>query len=504
MGGLKFKLAATMAFLVLIAAMLGNWLTLLFIQRSLVGSELAVINRLVDNYVVESVSQDFSSKQNNAENFCRRLGQHCVLAGIYGQGDLVARLPGKIKQQAIQFIERGNENGDRKFEFYGSVFKALMTGERYLFLSERIDLDNGGGSTFFLIWDLSQIYSSIKSDQRIVFVYLLVNVLILSVIGFFRLVNLVIKPIDRLIETADQYQLTNNVFYSESKEHSEFSQLNTALNNMLKRIEEDRAALHSNIKALELSNMEIEAAHREIVQAEKLASIGRLSAGFAHEIGNPIAIIQGYVELLKSSDIDDERKQEYGAKALEELERINRLIRQLLDYARESGEESKRVIVDEHLVEGVLDIVHLEKERAHIRVSSDFEPGLTCTGSSEAIRQVLLNCLLNAIDAIGEHNHADHEGLLEIQGYRKEKEGTEKMIIEISDNGSGISEDQMSHAFEPFYSTKPVGKGTGLGLYVSHLIVESLGGRMWLRTNDLEGATVSIELPLCMEEIDAG
>lgn len=504
MSGLKAKLSLTLAVLLLISVLIGNLITVLFAQRSMVRSDSELVNLIADDILQNQTTAGTAPNNLGVDKWCALFESRCVAAGFSSGEGLDEAVPSALVQPLTRLLEQVEGSGSRAIDVYGSVTEALVMGQRYLLLIERVESGNGGSGLFFILWDLSHIYLTIKSDQRIVLVYLLVNILFLSVIGFFRLANLVVRPIDSLIDKADQYQVTNTVFYAEGKEHSEFSQLNAALANMLKRIESDRDALQANVRALEQSNLEIEAAHREIVQAERLASVGRLSAGFAHEIGNPITIVQGYVELLKRPEINDQQKQEYGEKALEELERINRLIRQLLDYARETGKASEQVLIDEHMLEGVIDIIHIEKERAHIRVSSDFEPGLTCVGSREAIRQVLLNCLLNAIDAIVENCHSGYEGLVEIRGYKKGDDSIGKMRVEITDNGTGLTEDQINHAFDPFYSTKPIGKGTGLGLYVSHLIVESYGGRMWIHSNENRGATVFIELPLCKGEIDVG
>ncbi len=127
-----------------------------------------------------------------------------------------------------------------------------------------------------------------------------------------------------------------------------------ALNTMLMRIESDKKALNDSIASLEQTNEELIRTQKEMVRAEKLASVGRLSAGLAHEIGNPIGIVQGYIELLQQDGVSAEEKVQFAERALSELDRINRLIRQLLNYAGSSPEKIAEIIIDDDLFSGRL------------------------------------------------------------------------------------------------------------------------------------------------------
>ncbi|MFC1832382.1 sensor histidine kinase [Thermodesulfobacteriota bacterium] len=459
--------------------------------------ELEHITFVADRWSVPAGSEESPLDEYSIGEFFAAAGDRCIYAGSYSSGEVNSLGSSSMQSDVVTLIAKVERTNQRSFVLSGSAFQALISGNRYLLLADPVKPQTGENEIFVLVWDLSPIYTAIKEDQRIVLVYLLFNVLILTVIGFFRLVNLVIKPMDRLITVADQYQLSNSFFYSVGKEYSEFDQLNTSLGNMLKRIESDHTVLQENVKSLEQINRELIKYQDEVVRAEKLASVGRLSAGLAHEIGNPITIIQGYIELLQKDDLSEEQKRNYGDKALEELHRVNKLIGNLLDYARETKKEAEPIQIDDSLLENVQDIVGYEKEWANVELRSAFEPALIVHGNRESLRQVLLNCVLNGIDAIHAHGEKLEQGVIEVNAFKDESEGNLSVLITIKDNGVGISEDQRQSVFDPFYSTKHAGKGTGLGLYVSHLIIENMGGRIGIESNEQGGATLTIELPGC-------
>ena len=499
--GLKIQIAATLFVLLAIALLLGNLVFLAFWQRAIIRTELEHFEAVLDNsraVFLRSGSRSTQEFFNDVEGLCRLASKHCVdvafLDNANVQGLEVEQLGNKVKSLA----KTSAATRQRTVQLDGSAWRELFNRSRYLLISEPVlQIYNLPGAVVFII-KLDHFYQVIKKDQKIIFVYLLVNLLILSIVGFYRLVGLIVRPIERMIKITDTYQASDNIFFSAVKEHSEFGQLNMAMNTMLNRIESDKDKLRQTILNLEKSNQELVKAHNDVVRAEKLASVGRLSAGFAHEIGNPIGIIQGYVELLGQPDIAKEEKEQYGARALEELGRVEKLIRQLLDYAGASSQKFSKVRLDEDLFSVVLDLGKMQKSSSNVEIVTKIEPGLAIRGNREGLQQVLLNCILNAMDAIEAKGEAA-EGLIKLTVSRKVKSADiifDQALISISDNGIGIGVDDAGKQFDPFFTTKEPGKGTGLGLFVSHFIVETHGGTMRLENNDTAGATVIITLPL--------
>ena len=132
-------------------------------------------------------------------------------------------------------------------------------------------------------------------------IYIIVNLVILVFIGIYRISKLYLQPLSRLAKRAEEYKENDDLIFSVRRQDNELNRLSKALNSMLKRISEDKQKLRSTVQSLEKANLELKKVQKEIIRAEKLASVGRLSAGIAHEIGNPIGIIIGYLETSSTS-----------------------------------------------------------------------------------------------------------------------------------------------------------------------------------------------------------
>ncbi len=276
--------------------------------------------------------------------------------------------------------------------------------------------------------------------------------------------------------------------------------LSKALNIMLKRISADKEKLRSTVLSLEKANLDLKKAQREIIRAEKLASVGRLSAGIAHEIGNPIGIVIGYLELLKQEDISGEERDEYIHRTEEEIERINTIIRQLLEVSRPSNSGRTAVSVHE-LIHDTASVLRVQPLMSNIELSLKLSAEEdTVLADPNQLRQVFLNLAINAADAIsgeGEDSGGKLEisTLLEKDGGSDTKNSAAQLKIMFIDDGPGIAEENLGNIFDPFFTTKDPGRGTGLGLSVSFMIVESLGGTMTVTSEAGRGTTMIISLP---------
>jgi C4-dicarboxylate-specific signal transduction histidine kinase len=325
--------------------------------------------------------------------------------------------------------------------------------------------------------------------------YLIVNILLIATIGFFRLVKSTVKPVERLVRMTEEYDEKNDFLLFPSKEGNEFGQLSSSLNRMIRRIDNDRKRLRDTVASLEEANTKLRQTQDEMIRAEKLASIGRLSAGLAHEIGNPIGIIQGYLELLQRQSLSDDDRLQFAQRAASELNRINQLIRQLLDFARSSPSGRQQLHINEQL-QDILDLFKARNKMDHIHFHLNLQTHNDIIETSEeGLRQVLLNCLLNAVDAI-EEKGKDHQGEIVITSHDETGDDLQPSIaITIQDNGCGIDTSRLTTIFDPFFTTKEPGKGTGLGLSVSHTIIESLGGQISVQSEPGSGTEIKIILP---------
>jgi signal transduction histidine kinase len=342
---------------------------------------------------------------------------------------------------------------------------------------------------------LLPIYFRYEQDVKIVFCYLLVNALLFSTLSFFRIAQLFFRPLDSLVQKAETYRPDEQELFLVSDNDSPLRKLSASLNTLFARVEKDNRTLRHNLSALKEANSELQEKNALVVRSEKLATAGRLSAGLAHEIGNPLSIIQGYVELLARDDLRGDEKRQFSEKAQQELDRIKRLIRQLLDFSAPNCLEPETVSVNA-LIGDVVSFATLEKNfaKASIRAELLAEDDAV-VADKDALKQVLLNCLFNAADATA--SLQDRQRSIVIATALEQNSKTlEQLIIRVRDNGTGITDEQQPYLFDPFFTTKEVGKGTGLGLFVCHTIMERLQGTITLGNVVPTGVEVKITLPL--------
>ena len=240
--------------------------------------------------------------------------------------------------------------------------------------------------------------------------------------------------------------------------------------------------------AEEKSNKELEIAHRRLLVTEKLASMGQLSAGVAHEINNPLGTILIYSHmLLKQAQPGDPRQEELQM-IVSEATRCRDIVRGLLDFARQSR-VSKEPADLAHIIDEVVTVTAHRAEASHVRVTREVEPGLPAMSIDAAqVRQMLVNLVENGVDA------AAGAGEVRISARRiKQPDGIE---IKVTDNGCGIPEENLSEVFTPFFTTKQTGGGTGLGLAIAYGVAKMHSGDISVQSEVDKGTTFSVILPL--------
>jgi PAS domain S-box-containing protein len=224
----------------------------------------------------------------------------------------------------------------------------------------------------------------------------------------------------------------------------------------------------------------------QLLHSEKMAAVGQLISGVAHELNNPLTAILGYSQLLISSGQMGAQGIEYSEKLYKQAQRTHRIVQNLLSFARQHKPE--RVPVQLNLIlEETLALRDYDLRMNHIRVHLELAPELPYTSADpHQLQQVFLNMVNNAVDAMLEHSN---EGDLWV---RTGANG-DKLFIEFTDSGPGVKD--ASRVFDPFYTTKPVGKGTGLGLSICYGIISEHGGSIRVRNVAPRGASFTIEVP---------
>ncbi len=224
----------------------------------------------------------------------------------------------------------------------------------------------------------------------------------------------------------------------------------------------------------------------QLVQSEKLASLGRLAAGAAHEINNPLAAILGYSELLMDHEGLGERPRNIAQKIRDQARRTKELVADLLSFARQVPSEKVPVDMNATLA-SALQLRALDLRQQNIRIALETNSSLPFVrGDANKLLQVVFNVISNAIDAMDEVGG----GVLTVSTHYEKS----RVVVEFSDTGPGIREPHL--VFDPFYTTKPVGKGTGLGLSICYGIVQEHGGKISCHNRPGGGAAFRIELPV--------
>jgi signal transduction histidine kinase len=380
---------------------------------------------------------------------------------------------------------------------------------------------------------LADVRQSLWRSQKLLLFYIFLDIMVLVAFGTYIFSKLVVRPVNELVQTAERFQEGDKLPDVSSGEENELGKLSQALNSMLQRLAENKEELRLHIASLEQANLELKRAQQEVIFSEKLASVGRLAAGIAHEIGNPVGIVLGYLELLQRKDIDKEERVELISRMGNEIQRINQTIRQLLDFSR-PGSDKRQSISVHPLIQETLDVLDHQFRQQEIEVFLEFKAqGDTVFANADQLKQVFLNLMVNAADAMAAAGERPQGGQLRVNTHSvvgesliQESTGRQPLrrrtdpnaadyshlrrthgttddrwiAIEFADTGMGIAEGDQERVFDPFFTTKEVGKGTGLGLSVSIQIIETLGGRMDLSSTPGKETTVLILLPLLNDE----
>lgn len=234
------------------------------------------------------------------------------------------------------------------------------------------------------------------------------------------------------------------------------------------------------------SRSKVKESERIMFQAEKLASVGRLAAGIAHEINNPLTGIRHAISNILSNPNDVKDREEYLTLTDEALGKIESVIGKLLGYSRKEKDQSLIASFSD-AINGVVQLLdyNIQSKKIQFEVESQEKHALI-SGSQQLVDEIVMNLILNAIDSVKEKGKIK----CKIQVISKE------VIFTIKDDGYGISEENMQRLFEPFFTTKEVGKGTGLGLYVTREIVQGLGGKIEVLSQIDNGAKFIVSLPV--------
>lgn len=331
---------------------------------------------------------------------------------------------------------------------------------------------------------------------------------IISVTLCIILYNFVSKPISLLEEGMKRIAQGDLDYEIKINTSDEMGLLATTFNNMTKDIKRYKENMENWTKALEeeiqKKTAEIMKAHDQLINAEKLASLGRMAAGVAHELNSPLTGIVTFAHLmLKRIPPENKQDREDLEIIIEQANRCSKIIKGLLGFSRKATAERVEININT-LLDSTIAMVRNQAKFHNIKFNLNFDESLPLIHvDPNQMQQVFLNLLINAADAMNERGQITIAtrtvGESEETPWFKmghPQEGKKYIEIEFTDTGPGIPEEYLGKIFEPFFTTKPVGKGTGLGLAVSYGIIKRHGGNITVRSEVGKGASFFIRLPV--------
>jgi two-component system NtrC family sensor kinase len=323
--------------------------------------------------------------------------------------------------------------------------------------------------------------------SNLLVLYSALTAAVILLLTYLLLTRLIVRPIERLTRASERLGEGKEAAVPEGGA-GELRQLAESFNVMGRALSAERGKLQARLAELEEATQELRSAQSSLVRSEKLASVGRLAAGVAHEVGNPLAAIQGLLDLAADTDLDEDTRLDFLRRSQRETERIHRILRDLLAFAR--GEDPEVGQGPQHadlvrVIDDALALLRPQPALRRVEVRTELAPA-EVRGGPARLTQIVLNLLLNAAEAI------DGAGTIDVRLTRAEATAT----LEILDDGPGIDPEVLGSLFEPFVTTKPIGEGTGLGLAVSRRLVEQLDGTLEGGNRPEGGARFVLVLPL--------
>jgi len=344
-----------------------------------------------------------------------------------------------------------------------------------------------------ITYSLDEVNQHLRAETLVMVVASLGFIVLVSVSVGWLLHRLIYRPLHDLDKGAQR--LAAGDFDNEIPVRSddEFGRLARSSNQLMAALKKSQHDLQELIETLEEKVRQrteaLRLAEAEVERGEKLASIGQLAAGIAHELNNPLTGVLTFAHLLRKKMPEGSQEADDLDLVIRETKRCASIIRRLLDFAREKAPQKKLVDLNA-LIEDTVRFVERAAALRQIEITTDLDPELPqLLVDADLIKQVLMNILVNAEQAI------EGRGSIAVRSRVRTQRAAPMVEIAVSDTGCGIPQANLQRIFDPFFTSKEVGKGTGLGLSVSYGIVKSHGGEIEVESTVGEGSTFRVLLP---------
>ncbi|MDT7543381.1 MAG: two-component system, NtrC family, sensor kinase [Acidobacteriota bacterium] len=339
--------------------------------------------------------------------------------------------------------------------------------------------------TSFALFQIPIVWSSFGASAngdawKRYLVFSVITALVPNLILVALVMRIITRPVRRLTEAAVEVAGGHYGATVEVESNDEVGLLAASFNEMSRKMADDIERLR--------------AMSDQLLRTEKLAAAGTLAAGVAHEVNNPLASISSLVQILQArvpEDADDKQfaeTREMLRLISQQIARITQVLRDMMDFARQRTPTRAPLDINRAL-EASIRLASFDKDFKRLSITTDFDPHVPrVSADADQLQQVFLNLLLNARDAMPEGG--------ELKVSTRHDARAAEIICEIADTGTGIAPEHLAHVFDPFYTTKPAGRGTGLGLAVCYGIITAHVGRIELASNDSRGTRVIVALPM--------
>jgi len=304
--------------------------------------------------------------------------------------------------------------------------------------------------------------------------YGIFNALLAIIFTYWLVDHLLLKPLKKLSQSVDRFQEGDFISHIDESHHT-LTELGLKISQMVNRLRDSKQQLLTQ-------NEKLDVAETHLLRAEQLAVVGQLSAGLVHEIGNPLAVVMGYLKLLPETPNHEQK--DLLERTTSELERINGLVHELLEIARPTPLHFEPLSLKSVLLDACESLQHQPRgKEVHCHLS--FENDFMVSADRERLRQIFLNLFLNSADAMQGNGHL-YVNAQSLDPFH--------LQVIVSDTGPGFSKEALEHAMEPFFSTKPKHQGSGLGLTIVQTLALKQRGKLVIGNHPQGGALVILTL----------
>jgi two-component system NtrC family sensor kinase len=506
---LRTGILAHLAFLIVSAMLLINVVMVKFSERDLVQAKINT-GRLLLHTLAHKVEYQLTNGQKKWADLGsdpqleRDISQLLQVGGVSealvvnreGMRTFTTGSWGGAVNEALSISREALATGKWSLDFRGSTWGVIWLAHERVNMSIPLVSQGHLMGAVTIRAHLGPLYETLRRSEKFILIFILLNTVILLLFGISLLSRTVVGPIHKLLSITEEFkegEAFPNLEGGASR--NEIGQLFRSLNMMINRLDENKKELKDHISSLEKANQEIKKAQYEIIKSEKLASVGRLATGVAHEIGNPIGIVLGYLELLKGEDLNEEEQRDFLCRIESEITRVSQIIRQLLDFSRPASIEPRPINIHDLVME-TINMLSPHPMMSSIEIRSDLKAAKdTVWTDPSQIKQVFVNIIMNAADAMGKTDILEDAAAVRRLTIKSINSG-DSIELSFTDTGSGIPEHELGHIFDPFYTTKEPGKGTGLGLSICYRIIEGLGGHIHAKSSQGRGTAIIIKIPL--------